>query len=293
MMGKNPNHDWDVFLAHAGPDLPAASDLGRALSAYSLRCFLDADQLRGGAGWPVLLKRALTSSKVVVVMVSEHSDAAYYLQEEVAIAVVLCRAGLDSIRIVPVLRRGAKQMHLPYGTFTRHQITEDERGWPPVAEAIKDLVDTMPQQRPAESLANSVHILDQLWAGLEPALTDKTARLPDQYRMRIGIDGEDLVARQRDGLELQRVTRNELQQKLTRDQLQHLEVVERSMEINKAIWDDRYPDRVLDKRSRRAAQEAADALADDLNAALTLTEQAGLWLDDHYLAVRAVVDSRA
>lgn len=109
--------------------------------------------------------------------------------------------------------------------------------------------------------------------------------------MRFGIDGEDLVARQRDGFELQRLTRDELHQKLTRDQLQHLEVVERSMEINKAIWDDRYPNRLLDKRSRRAAQEAADALADDLNAVLTLTEPAGLWLDDHYSAVRAVVPS--
>jgi hypothetical protein len=284
---------WDVFLAHAGPDLPAASELAEALSALGLRSFLDANRLRAGDGWPILLKRALASSMAIVVLVSSHSDDAYYLQEEVAIAIILYRKNPDTIRIVPVLRRDAEQIDLPYGTVTRHMLKEDDRGWPPIAESISEIVRTMPDRPPGAALANSLRLLDDLWAGVEPALTDKSARTPDEYRMRFGSDGQDLVARSRDGVEYQRATRDDLEQKLSAEQLQHLEILERSMEINKAIWDERYPNRVLDKRSKRAAEEAADALAEDLSAVLSLAEQAGMWLDDHYLAVREVVANRA
>jgi hypothetical protein len=65
------------------------------------------------------------------------------------------------------------------------------------------------------------------------------------------------------------------------------------MEINKALWDERYPNRVLDKRSRRLANEAAAALAEDLSGVLDTVEQAGLSLDDHYLDVRQLVSERA
>lgn len=292
-MPQSPDPAWDVFVAHAGPDVVPAHGLADALGAHGLRCFLDADRLRGGARWPIELKRTLARSAVIAVIVSKHSDAAFYLQEEVAIAISLHRRSPEAIRVVPVLLKGTKQSHLPYGTFSLHSVRLGNDGWPGVAEAIATILHDLPQRSPGPALANSARLLDDLWAGLEPALQGKGHGVPDDYRLRFAADGEDVVGRFRQGGEAQRVTRAQLKRRLKKEQLRHIEVLERSMEINKAIWDERYPNRVLDRRSRRAANEAAAALAEDLSGVLDAVEQAGLWLDDHYLDVRQVVGHHA
>lgn len=288
-LSKQPAGGWDVFLAHAGPDLPSAQDLASALADRGLRCFLDAHSLRGGDGWPIDLKRALAQSAVIAVLVSKHSDEAFYLQEEVAIAVSLHRSSPHATRVLPVLLRGATRSHLPYGTFSLHALRFGKGGWPTVADALVAIVKDLPRRSPGPALANSARLLDVLWAGLEPALLGKGQGVPDAYRLRFAADGGDVVGRSRDGGEVQRVTRAQLARRLKKEQLRHVEVLERSMEINKAIWDERYPRRVLDRRSRRKANEAAGALAEDLSAVLEAVEQAGLWLDDHYMEVRQVV----
>lgn len=292
-MPNNPAVEWDVFLAHAGPDLSSATSLANALAVHDLRCFLDADRLRGGDSWPVDLKRALAQSSVIAVLVSKHSDGAFYLQEEVAIAVALHRRSPAATRVVPVLLKGARQNHLPYGTFRLHSVRVGNDGWPGAAESLATIVRDLPRRSPGPAIANSTRILDELWSGIQPALTDKSGREPDAYRVRFAADGDDVVGRRRDGGEAQRITRAQLARRLKASQLRHIEVLERSMEINKAIWDERYPNRVLDKRSRRAANEAAAALAEDLSGVLDAVEQAGLHLDDHYVDVRQVVRNHA
>jgi hypothetical protein len=281
--------EWDVFVAHASQDLAAARKLSDALDGHGLRCFLDAERFRGGASWPVELKWALSRSKVIAVLVSEHSDEAYYLQEEVAIAVTLYRSAPKAVRVVPVLLEGAERSHLPYGTFRLHSLQLDEGGWPAVAESLASVVRELGDRPPGPALANATRLVDKLWSGLEPALTDRRYRVPDEYRLHYALDGEDVIAVQRAGGEQQRVTRAELERRLERDQLRHIRVLERSMEVNLAIWEERYPKRVLDKRSRRRAEEAAAALAEDLAGVLDAVEQSGLYLDDHYLDVRQVV----
>jgi hypothetical protein len=292
-MSSRGSPPWDLFLAHAGPDLPVAKDLAALLTNdYQLSCFLDARKLEPGHAWPTRLKEAIVSSSVIVVLVSEHSDKAFYLQEEVAIAIHLYREAPDSIRVVPVLRRHAKREHLPYGTFALHALHEDERGWPPIAAAINGIVTTLRETRAMSSLARSVHLLDELWTGIEPALTDRGNRVPAEYRLRFMTEGDDLIARHRVGGELQRVSRVELDKRLSAEDLDYLHLLERSMEVNRAVWEAKYPNRVLDKRSKRAAEEAADALAEDLGGVLDLMERSGLWLDDHYQVVRNIAADR-
>jgi hypothetical protein len=293
-MPKRRTARWDVFVAHAGPDLPSAKSLSDALAdRHRLRCYLDADRLRGGDSWPVLLKRALADSRVIAVLISEHSDRAFYLQEEVAIAITLLRSQPEATRVVPVLLSGARQSHLPYGTFGLHSLREEDGGLPLVADALAAIITQLPVRSPGRALAHSSRLVDSLWAGMEPALTDKCRRVPEEYRVRFAADGDDLVAIRRDVGEAQRVTRAQLARRLSADQLHHVEVLERSMEINRAIWDERYPNRVLDKRSRRAANEAAAALAEDLTGVLSTIESAGLWLDDHYVDVRQIAADHA
>src|SRR5262249_50491657 len=114
-------------------------------------------------------------------------------------------------------------------------------------------------------------------------------RRPEDFGMRYRSDGEDLVARWRNGGEAQRVTREQLDAKLKPDLLHHVEVLERAMEINKAIWDNRHPRRVLEPQSKQVAEEAARAMAEDLAGVLDTVEAAGMWLDDHYIAIRQIV----
>jgi hypothetical protein len=293
-MPRSRETGWDVFVAHAGPDLPAAKELSEALSdRHHLRCFLDADQLREGDRWPLLLKRALARSRVIAVLVSRNSDRAFYLQEEVAIAIALHRSNPAAIRVLPVLLKGARQQDLPYGTFALHSVRHDRNGWPRVADRIAQVIAELPVRPPGPALARSTRLVDELWAGMEPALTDRSRRVPEAYRLRFAADGDDLVSIRRDLGEQQRVTRGQLARRLTAEQRRHIEVLERSMEINKAIWNERYPNRVLDRRSRRAADDAAAALAEDLGSVLNTVEQAGLYLDDHYLEVRQIVTDHA
>jgi hypothetical protein len=284
---------WDVFIAHAGADLGPATELSDALRREGVGSFLDADRLRAGDGWPTRLKAALARSRVVAVLVSKHSDKAYYLQEEVAIAVALSRKEPSSVRVVPVMLRGARQMDLPYGTFTRHALDERHGGWPAVASRIARLVKELPPPQRSGAIGRAAALVDDIWTSLEPALLDREPRRPEDYGLRYQAEGTDLVARWRNGDVAQRVTREQLEERISPDLLHHIEVLERSMEINKAIWDERHPRRVLERRSRQAAEDAARAMAEDLAGVLETIEQAGMWLDDHYMEVRRIVKETA
>src|SRR5262245_45473337 len=184
---------WDVFIAHAGADVAAARALSAELTARRLTSFLDAAQLRAGDGWPSRLKAALARSRVIAVLVSRHSDRAYYLQEEVAIAVAISRKQPSSVRVVPVVVRGADQMHLPYGTFTLHALYEERGGWSAVAHAVATLLEELPSLQRSGAISRSSELVDEIWAGLEPALLDRAPRLPEDYGVRYQSDGEDLV----------------------------------------------------------------------------------------------------
>ena len=280
--------EWEVFLAHAGADVDAARALALELETrHGLRCFLDAARLRGGDVWPIRLKEAIVSSSVIVILVSNHSDRAYYLQEEVAIAVALMRDHPDDYQVIPVLVAGAAQFHKPYGTFLLHHLEQDRDGWGDVAVSLAEAA-RRPRRSPTESMVRSTKDFDRLWARLEPALTDKDRRVPEEFRATFDYDSGDVV-RLTHGREDQRVTRDEFENRLTAEQLRYVRVLERSMAVNVAIWEERYPERVLDKRSKRLASEAVDALRADLDGVLRTIEQAGLWLDDHYLEVRQVL----
>jgi hypothetical protein len=293
VMAAHQPETWDVFIAHAGADTGPAKELAAALAEENLGSFLDAAQLRPGGSWPNELKAALARSRVIAVLVSRHSDKAYYLQEEVAIAVAISRKPSSSLRIVPIMLRGADQMHLPYGTFTRHAFYEEHGGWSAVAGALATLLKELPPPQRSGAISRSSGLVDEIWAGLGPALSDEASRLAEEFGLRYQSDGQDLVARYRDGGEVQRVTREQLEEKITPELLHHIQVLERAMEINKAIWDERYPRRVLERGSKQAAEKAARAMAEDLGGVLKTLEQAGMWLDDHYLEVRRIVEETA
>jgi hypothetical protein len=92
---------WDFFIAHAGADTKVAENLYDLLTG-SARVFLDSRSLELGDNWDRALRIAQSHSRITVVLVSEHSDAAYYERVEVASAITLSRVADDGHRVVPL-----------------------------------------------------------------------------------------------------------------------------------------------------------------------------------------------
>lgn len=282
---------WHFFLAHAGPDGPRAAELRRhLLERADVRVFLDSEHMVGGAPWHIL-KPILLASRVIVVLVSPHSDAAFYQREEVALAIELLRMDPQAYRVVPIYLEGATPLlHAPYGTFQLHALNEGPGGLQQVAAALLEVLDGMPPRAGPQRLANAARMLDRIWASAEPVLTDREARLPEEFRMRFLSAGEDIIAVGKgSGAELQRVTRAQFEDKFTREQLAVIETLERSMEVNAARWQLDYPQRASSDGAAAQVERLVKAMAEDLEAVLSALEKAGLWLDDHYMMVRHIL----
>jgi len=145
---RHPNAwQWDFFLAHSSLDAATAEQLYDHLSERS-RVFLDSRSLLPGDDWDLALRRAQTSSRVSVVLVSANTDQAYYQREEVATAIDLARDETAAHRVIPVFL--SKYVgDVPYGLRLKQGIhAEAVGGIPGVADQLLNLM-TLLQHTPA------------------------------------------------------------------------------------------------------------------------------------------------
>ena len=112
---------WDVFIAHAGADLGAASQLFRVLDPLA-RVFLDDARLRLGDNWDAELAAAQRDALVTVVLVSQRTEAAFYQREEIAAAIQMARNDPQAHRVVPVYLDPASAAQPPYGLSIKHGV---------------------------------------------------------------------------------------------------------------------------------------------------------------------------
>jgi hypothetical protein len=289
---KKPTQVWDFFIAHASPDKKAAAHLRDLLQGNKgKRVFLDSAQLVAGDPWQSKLKQALSQSRVTVVLISKHTPDAWYQQEEVVMAIELARAEYVAHTIVPVYLKGARKSHSPYGLRRLLSLREGAGGLEDVAKRLLDALPRSPRGGP-EALAGSVRRMDELWSRAEKAYGGRGTGVPEQYRRRFVLDGGDFVARDA-GHELKRITRRGLRRRLGAEQMEYIEVLERSMEVNKVLWKKAYPRRTSSKRDLAKMKKAVHAMAADLSAVLDTVESAGFYLDDHYLMIRHILDGSA
>jgi hypothetical protein len=117
------NYKWDFFIAHASSDRTVAEDLYERLTKDA-RVFLDSRSLKLGDDWDLVLREAQQNSLVTVVLISRHTDNAYYQREEIAASVALARSG-GGHRVVPVYldKEAAQSDSIPYGLRLKHGIT--------------------------------------------------------------------------------------------------------------------------------------------------------------------------
>jgi len=121
-------HQWDFFIAHAGPDVSTAEALYDFLSG-SAQVFLDSRSLELGDDWDRELSEAQRKSFITVVLVSSRTDAAYYERVEVASAIKLARAQPARYRVVPVVLDDMPEPQVdPYGLNLKHGLSLSNAG---------------------------------------------------------------------------------------------------------------------------------------------------------------------
>lgn len=145
----------------------------------------------------------------------------------------------------------------------------------------------------AKGLADILTIADQVERFIEKR---REPAVPPEYRMTIGEADGDLVAREHDR-EIQRITGEDLANRnLPQPILDHVLVLEKSMQNHYALWSKLYPKlAAADGPLQEAKVEVQlsgviKSMKSDLHGILAFLESAGLELDDHYLHIRQVVE---
>jgi hypothetical protein len=143
----------------------------------------------------------------------------------------------------------------------------------------------------------AVGLFDKIADQVERFLTQKEGTtVPQEHRLKIesANDGRSIVARSH-GQVIQTITAQDLE-KLPESQLQHVKVLEQSMENHYAVWASVYPqlalsvDPVAKARTEQQLRGVIQNMKGDLNATLGFLQSCGLYLDDHYMHIRDLVN---
>lgn len=141
---------------------------------------------------------------------------------------------------------------------------------------------------------SAVGLFDKIADQIERFITKRPEPgIPSEHRLKIEQSGTDIVAKSHDQ-EVQRITAKDLEN-LPAGQLQHIKVLERSMENHYAVWSQVYPElAIMDSPIQKAKVEQqlrgiVGAMAGDLEGILSFLESCGIHLDDHYMHIRHLV----
>jgi hypothetical protein len=137
---------YDFFIAYAAPDGSHAEDLAWELQDLDRSVFLDSADIEVGAIWDSRLSDALGASRVVVVLVSEHSRSSHYQREEVARAIGQTRDSANGFKVVPVLMRNVTAVDMPYGLAIGQSIDASRAG------GLKRVAKTLNAQFPPDQV---------------------------------------------------------------------------------------------------------------------------------------------
>jgi TIR domain len=86
----------DVFISHAHKDIEIAKAICRKLELARMRCWIAQRDIVAGDDWTVATRKAIGSSRVLLVLLSENANAATHLEREIA------QAFYNKLSILPV-----------------------------------------------------------------------------------------------------------------------------------------------------------------------------------------------
>jgi hypothetical protein len=95
---------FDLFIAYASLDAHYAKQLYAIFSATGKEVFLDTEALDPGYAWLDQIKQAQQDSQLILILISDRTDSAYFQQEEILNAIALSRK--HRRRVVPLYLAG-------------------------------------------------------------------------------------------------------------------------------------------------------------------------------------------
>lgn len=141
---------------------------------------------------------------------------------------------------------------------------------------------------------SAIELFDKMADQIERFITKRpTPDVPKEHRLKIEKSDADIVASSH-GQVVQRITAQDLVN-LPPGQLQHIKVLEQSMENHYAVWSQVYPQLALmDSPVQKARVEQrlrgiVVGMKGDLEGILSFLESCGIHLDDHYMHIRHLV----
>jgi hypothetical protein len=75
-------YDYDVFVSYSAKDERTAKELTTLLAKQDLRCFLAEKSIRAGAQWKDEVRKALTKSRIAVIVVTPNSITSKWVISE-------------------------------------------------------------------------------------------------------------------------------------------------------------------------------------------------------------------
>jgi hypothetical protein len=138
---------YDLFLAHPSVNKPSARALYDLLQP-DVRVFLDERSLQPGDRWDREIPAAQRASRATVILISSHTDQAWYLGDEIVTAIALHRAAPEAHMLVPVLLEpGLPVRARAYGLNHVHSIDAvAEGGLTGVAARLRAIVARLRKQ---------------------------------------------------------------------------------------------------------------------------------------------------
>jgi hypothetical protein len=165
--------EWDVFVAHAGPDKTTARRFTVLLEQRGKRVCLDKQALQPGDNWFTKLPEFLAASTMTAALYSDHTATAHYEQDELIQAIDQMRSGEH--RVVPI--KLTPTAPTPYGLRPLQGIEAfDDLALIAAADVIVKLLDNPDSiRRLAKPVRNRVPLVPQWFTGREAILNELTA----------------------------------------------------------------------------------------------------------------------
>jgi TPR repeat protein len=131
---------YDVFISHSTEDKPVADGACHALESRGIRCWISSRDLHPGQEWMDEIPRALSSVRVVVLILSSSANSSWHVSREVQMAVESGRA-IIPLRIEDIRPRGALEYCIGQTHWLDALTPPLERHLEILAEKVAGLID--------------------------------------------------------------------------------------------------------------------------------------------------------
>jgi len=177
--------EYDAFIAYAHQDAEYAEHIHKLLSVSGKRVFLD-KMLFPGDLWTEKLEQAQKDSLLTIVLLSAHSDSAFFQKEEILRAVELARGKRH--RVVPVYLTGKSPSDRVPSELRQIQsiFLEQDQSLLKIALQIEAAIEVSRQREDWQSDIDSATIVIVTGCHHRPELFDR----PLAYQLKQAIDEE-------------------------------------------------------------------------------------------------------